>query len=165
VLPRKAWSTNGSCLIITDAAKAVDYRCLLFNLTIRTISPSDIKSCIKDDSALQSLFIIALSMNPADLGLGASLKLAAINALSVQRRGMEELVYIRKSFQLLMKHVEKRLDALNTWGSSFTVLSSSDSGKIISVRKYCVQLKGVLQAARTYSAKCRSIVMRIEGLE
>jgi hypothetical protein len=96
--------------------------------------PSDLKSCTEDDSALQSLFITALHINPDTVGLEASLKLAAINALSVKRRGMEELVNIRKSYVLLIKHVEKRLEALNAWDSSFTVISSSDSGKIILIR-------------------------------
>jgi hypothetical protein len=59
---------------------------------------SDLSSCMEDNSVLKGLFITALLLPESECLVSASSMYAAMNALSVKRRGREELDIVRHSW-------------------------------------------------------------------
>jgi hypothetical protein len=109
------------------------------------------------------LFTSALSLSGENT-VSAGIRLAAINALSIKRRGIEELTYIRRSYVLLDKHIVSRLDRLAIWHESFEVFSAREAGHVISIRRYCEQLRQVLRNERACSVRADALYNQLYHL-
>ena len=79
------------------------------------ISKSDLTVCAEDDSKLRVLFISSLSIPDSESLVSASFRYASMNALSIFRRGKEELQYIRHSLEFMEENLLQEIRSLSDY--------------------------------------------------